>query len=223
MATSLLRGLCDALKPITSTTQHRQFIPPSHLISKPLTMASPALPIRDRHEPYEVIDPEGDVLIRVSHGPKLLASSTVLRLASPVLARMLFSPSFGEGRVQRSRSNPQELFLPGDSHSAWNLLLIISHCRADDLRHVLPIAELLLDLAMLADKYQCVGVIQAECYRWLDEYDLGMMGLPALNVLAKATYFLEDHRHFRWVTAVILRDGTNRLVQDISSSTLRGE
>ena len=115
------------------------------------TPATPAI-----HE--IVIDDHGDVCIIATTGAGeevgYMVSSSVLRLQSPVLAT-LFGSNFAEGNALSERAQgcpPINVSLLEDGASALHLLLRILHLK--------PIAEevtlnMLLDLAVLVDKYQC--------------------------------------------------------------------
>lgn len=114
----------------------------------------------------QVIDPDGDVALLLSPNLlplRLIVSSKILSLASPVFAAM-FSPNFREGR-SLSSACPTEIPLPDDPPAAIEAIANILH-----FRHKLVSAvefDSILDLALVADKYDLVNALGPWCQVWL--------------------------------------------------------
>lgn len=118
------------------------------------------------------IDRNGDVtlqLTKTSSVPSdnvisLLVSSKVMSLASPVFAAM-FSPRFREG--QRSASGTLDpVPLPDDDADALTVLCQILHFNYSALPTRAEL-ELLKNLALLCDKYDCVTPLRFVSEQWL--------------------------------------------------------
>ena len=113
-------------------------------------------------------DPElDDVKIRVS--------SRHMALASPVFQSRLDKNKFSEGCTLQSEGSVQVSF-PDDDPDAFLVLLNVIHglTRAVD-RH--PDLELLTQLAILVDKYQCLQTVEVFAEIWIDNL-LDDVGLP---------------------------------------------
>lgn len=140
-----------------------------------------------------VIDPDGDVCLRLpsrlddedsemdmaddatqtsSEEPltvNLVVSSKALALASPVFKTM-FSGQFKEGidlAQAQAASQRYQLDLPEDNAEAMEILCNIIHAKMDRVPD-LPSASCLADLAILADKYQCMLLLKDPGKVWLN-------------------------------------------------------
>ncbi|KAF8857824.1 hypothetical protein BDZ45DRAFT_422472 [Acephala macrosclerotiorum] len=117
------------------------------------------------------IDSDGDVLFIVSCGKltaRLLVSSKVLSLASPVFAAM-FSPRFEEGSSLNS-GYPSEVPLPEDDPEAMTLLCNCLHFRTDHIPRNVKFSQLKA-LAVLCDKYNVAKAISAWSILWLQKWE----------------------------------------------------
>ena len=99
------------------------------------------------------LDPYGDVVF-VLKQVELRMSSKVLSLASPVF-KALLKPNFSEGQALRDGKTARIEF-PDDDVEAMTTLCQIIHFQPGNTVNVKD--ELLINLAMLTDKYDCVGV-----------------------------------------------------------------
>ncbi|KAK4496043.1 hypothetical protein PRZ48_013312 [Zasmidium cellare] len=106
------------------------------------------------------ISEDGDVMFTFpSDNSKVLVSSVVLKMASPVF-KTLLGPHFREGQTARSSSNPIEIPLPEDDPQATADL-----CR---LLHHIPVPELdfesdmgrMIPCAVAVDKWDCSRALQ---------------------------------------------------------------
>jgi hypothetical protein len=112
----------------------------------------------------DIIDEDGDVLVQAD-SKELLVSSKILILASPVFKAMLKS-KFRKGRTTRSTQHPLKLPLPDDNPDALTVLFHILHF-SPKRKRLEPDVDLQLELAQLADKYDCMASIHAESEQWL--------------------------------------------------------
>ncbi|KAI9867585.1 MAG: hypothetical protein M1813_008384 [Trichoglossum hirsutum] len=112
----------------------------------------------------KVIDEDGDILVQIG-SKEMLVSSKILILASPVFKAMLKS-NFLEGNTARSTQHPLKLPLPDDDPDALTVLFQILHF-SPKRKRLEPDVDLQLELAQLADKYDCVISIHAESEQWL--------------------------------------------------------
>jgi hypothetical protein len=125
-------------------------------------MASDAVPL----------DPEGDVILVMTASGAMeatedgassfLVSSKVLGLASPVFAKM-FGPNFIEGQQVRRGERPS-IELEDDPKAMQTLLRILHHKLADVPLYMAP--KPLMDLAILADKYNCLETFRPWSMAW---------------------------------------------------------
>lgn len=115
----------------------------------------------------QVIDPNGDVALLLTADlvpVRLIVSSKILSLASPVFAAM-FSPHFREGR-SLSSTCLTEIPLPDDPPTAIRTIANILH-----FRHNLVFAvgfDCIFNLALVADKYDLVHALGPWRQIWLD-------------------------------------------------------
>ena len=103
------------------------------------------------------LDPYGDVTF-VLKNVELRMNSKALSLASPVF-KALLKPNFLEGQALRDRKMVRVEF-PEDDTEAMTTLCKLIHYRPDDTTNVE--VDLLVNLAVLTDKYDCVGT--SSCY-----------------------------------------------------------
>ncbi|KAM5370201.1 hypothetical protein ACJZ2D_008604 [Fusarium nematophilum] len=94
---------------------------------------------------------------------ELLISSKILSMASPVFQAML-GGRFREGlALSDAKASPGQdpfrLSLPDDDAEAMELLCKVLHFKVDGIP-VRPSSNLLLSLAGICDKYQCIQVLQ---------------------------------------------------------------
>lgn len=144
--------------------------------------------------PKIILDPDGDVCLQLQgykpHEPvvtvmgsssqpntdegqvdstlDLIVSSKVLSVASPIFKTMFFG-RFKEGvELARSKAFSQvyTVELPEDHAQAMLILCSVIHSK-DEHIPVRPDTSLLQELALLADKYQCVQALKFPAESWL--------------------------------------------------------
>ena len=144
------------------------------------------------------VDPEGDVILAVigeegaGRSRDFLASSKLLKLASPVFAKM-FAPCFREGAALRSSTETcPTVQLEEDDPDAMELLLRALHFDTENVPETAPSPDTLAKLSILSDKYDCNRAMKPWIALWfmfwlgdvdgieeLDQRTLGKLVLAA--------------------------------------------
>ncbi|KAK6834202.1 hypothetical protein PG987_008896 [Apiospora arundinis] len=114
-----------------------------------------------------ILDPEGDVTIATAcphcdQVRRFQASSSVLRLASPVFSKML-GPNFQEGEQFR-RTGHATIALYEDDPEATERVLCALHHHPDVSAYYSP--DELLPMAMFSDKYDCSRALSPWVPHW---------------------------------------------------------
>ena len=147
------------------------------------------------------IDPEGDVVLEFDK-ERLLVSSKVLSLASPVFAPMLKGP-FKEGIKPKLTSNePSAISLPGDDADAFILLCNIVHFRSEVIPQKLDIS-CLEKITIICDKYQCTGAVTSYSILWIQSL-IRAASSKDLNKLLLVCYTLNLSESFSVISWEIL-------------------
>ncbi|KAI9147645.1 Efflux pump himE [Paramyrothecium foliicola] len=147
--------------PMSSTDEEK----PEPLLALPEGSANP--------KPTQTVrlDPEGDVTLVIEGNDdtqhRFLASSVVLRLASPVFAKM-FGPNFKEGADIRSGQVPS-ISLGDDDPKAMDTILRIIHHQCSGIAFSLPPA-VLASLAVHSDKYDCNRALKPWIAHWCNDF-----------------------------------------------------
>ena len=132
-------------------------------------------------------------------------------VASPVFKAM-FSSRFLEGSTERSPQHPYELCLPDDDAGALEVLLRVLHF--SNKRKIPEIGnELVLKIAQLADKYDCVAAIQDSSERWLRILSDSRSSDPL--TLATACFILEHRDLFQITTHKITSTYSENSLSDV--------
>lgn len=115
---------------------------------------------------YDSLISDGDSYSTQS-SVNLRVSSSILSLVSPVFSRMLKGP-LAEGVAFRSPDSPRPfpIVLPDDNSAAFTVLVNIAHHQTDDIPGDPP-TSMLLELALLADKYDCAHLFSPYGILWL--------------------------------------------------------
>jgi len=115
-----------------------------------------------------VIDPKGDVVLGLNCSDvkkKLLVSSKILSMVSPVFAAM-FSSRFKEGLHSVTPGSSLEIPLPEDDAIAFETICNVVHYRH---KHIPtePSLEELMNIAIIADKYELCETLCGYSVIWL--------------------------------------------------------
>ena len=153
----------------------------------------------------EIIDDDGDVLVQ-TNSKEMLVSSKILALASPVFKAM-FSSNFLEGTTIRSAQNPLQLPLPDDDPDA---LVVLFHTLHFSSKRTFPSlgADLQVQIAQLADKYQCTASICGESRGWLGSLSDGDYESSTLWTLATIAFLMGHKDEFSDYTRKLLLGST---------------
>jgi hypothetical protein len=143
---------------------------------------------------------DGDVILVV--GPekvKLRVHSLFLKAASKPFSAM-FGPDWKEGHNMLGRDGPVEVPLPDDNAAALKLICAIIHHRNQKVPQTLA-ADDVLGIAVMADKYGCVGALKFASGNWLrplqnEAHDL--------MLLATAAYLFRSAPAFKEITKALI-------------------
>lgn len=143
---------------------------------------------------------DGDVILVV--GPKamkLRVHSLFLKAASKPFSAM-FGPDWKEGDEMTGRDGPVELPLPEDNAAAMKLICAIIHHRNEGIPSTLPALNV-LEIAVTADKYDCVDALKFASHTWLrpDEHDMS-----DLMLLAASAYLFRNAQAFKEITKAMI-------------------
>lgn len=148
------------------------------------------------------IDPKGDIWVQLKD-TKVLVSSNVLALASPVFDSMLNS-KFRESKEHNlSPNGTHEISLLEDDARAFVRLSKALHHQ----ELCTPVVPALLNLAVLCDKYQCFGAMRIHFERWIiDNLSQGkyLESPKKLSGLLLASYISDIPHLFKLISEVIL-------------------
>ena len=129
------------------------------------------------------IAPSGDTILVVGdRKTELQVHSFCMRTASKVFDAM-FGPHFSEGQPSNG-NHPKKIPMPDDNAAAMTTICNVIHHRNDLLPDVLQPSEL-PEIALAADKYDCVLVLKYVMIQWLDFkepitfFDLGSLLIAA--------------------------------------------
>jgi hypothetical protein len=158
---------------------------------------------------------DGDVVLIVdSEKRRLRVSTSSLANVSKVF-RTMFGPNFSEGQILADiSSGPKEVHMPEDNADAIEVICSIIHFRSIP-QEVGP--DLMLHIAIAADKFDCGIVLQHASISWLDPGK--SQNIVELARLMAASYLLDNSKAFSQVTlAMAFRHGDSYLAleeQDI--------
>ena len=142
------------------------------------------------------IAPTGDTILVVGDRKTgLRVHSPCMRNASKVFDAML-GPHFSEGQSSNG-SLPKEIHMPDDDARAMTTICKVIHHRNDLLPDVLEPGEL-PEIAMTADKYDCVLVLKYAMTQWLD-FKEPVFFLDLGNLMV-AAYISNNTNAFRQIT-----------------------
>lgn len=132
---------------------------------------------------------------------KLQVNSSVLKNASKVFNAM-FGPHFSEGQNLLGNS-PNEVSMPDDNADALTIICRILHLRNDLIPDSLTSSEI-LQIAIAADKFDCVMRLKFHTAQWLNPGNT--QDTLELGRLLVASYILDNACAFEQLTlAMIVR------------------
>jgi hypothetical protein len=144
----------------------------------------------------------GDVFLVI--GPeklKLCVQSLILKATSKPFAAMLGS-NWTKGHEQPSPEKPMEITLPEDNAVSLKYICAITHSRSQMIPEDLS-AQDILDIAIVADKYDLVDALEMANRSWLrmcEKDEAGNMALLA------AAYVFRNAQFFRQTSKALVMD-----------------
>ena len=111
------------------------------------------------------ICPSGDaIFVAGPEETRYRVSSAILRNASEYF-RALLGPHFSEGQ-HLSEESPKEIRMPEDDAYSLEVIFNVLHLRNEDVPRSLD-PEFILDIAIAADKFNCIVALQHAGTVWL--------------------------------------------------------
>jgi hypothetical protein len=139
------------------------------------------------------------ILIVGSEERRLRVSASSLANVSKVF-RAMFGPNFSEGQdLSDTRSGLKEVHMSDDNADAMEVICSIIHFRSVP-QEVGP--DLMLHIAIAADKFDCSIVLQHASIIWLDPKK--SMSLVELARLMATSYLLDNPKAFSQVTLAMV-------------------
>jgi len=145
---------------------------------------------------------DGDIILVLPQNIHIRVSSIILSYTSPVFKAML-GPEFMEGHTPRSAAQPHKIALLDNDSAAMKHLCHLLHRQTTNSNDDHPseaFAERLQELAILADKYNCVTAImlqvEAVLSRFLNRGAAGKLSVVAMLFCTGAAYMMRLPRHF---------------------------
>lgn len=159
----------------------------------------------------EVIDEEGDVLLR-SAIREFLVSSKVLALASSYFDT-LFRSEFSEGCAMRNSAVLSSIKLSGDDPEALAVLLHTIHFSRKR-RYLELQLDTQFNVAVLSDKYDCARALYSDSQRWLTSASAEKHCISSLWKSTAVAYLMYH--------PVLFAKQTSQLVQVLKADDLSG-
>ncbi|KAF7197545.1 hypothetical protein HII31_01048 [Pseudocercospora fuligena] len=162
--------------------------------------------------PVHIIADGGDLILAVGAPCKvrLQVSSEVLGATSPVFSALL-SPRFREGQASRNAEQPQTIELPEDLPDGMTFLCKLLHGQKVEQLPLCPKTEDFLQIAIAADKYDAMPVLQLHMQSWLYATLEDLEPVPCekkLSRIACAAYLARHRRAFSQATKRLMLDCT---------------
>ncbi|KAK0716101.1 hypothetical protein B0H67DRAFT_554487 [Lasiosphaeris hirsuta] len=146
-------------------------------------------------EPITVA-PSGDVIMVVGKEKRRMrVHSVILSAASPVF-KVMFGPNFSEGN-HLSTVDPKEIPLPKDNEDALQTIFYIVHFRPDAINDP-PSPDLLLQVAIAANKYGFVNALKHPLQAWIN--DSAIQEPEKLWKLVMASFWIQKEDYFKSTT-----------------------
>lgn len=144
---------------------------------------------------------DGDTILVI--GPdeaRLCVQSCLLEAASKVFKAM-FGPHFKEGQRSDLNGSKKEIPLPEDDADAMTIICAVIHYRNDIVPERLSSSEV-LQIAVVADKYDCKVAIKYATRHWLDHRKV--VSLKEQMELMTAAYLLGQAQAFSDITYAMI-------------------
>lgn len=129
------------------------------------------------------------------------AQSLILKATSKPFAAML-GPTWTEGREQPSPESPVEILLPEDNAVALKHICAVTHSQSQMIPET-PSTQDILDIVILADKYDFVDALGMANRSWLRIREKDGAGNMALMA---AAYVFRNAQAFRQASKALVMD-----------------
>lgn len=188
-------------------------------MAEPVNPAAPDAVMEVNDTSIEEIESQGDILFLV--GPKekqVRVHSLTMARTSPVFAKMV-GPNFSEGQSLANRGiEPVAIKLPEDDPCAFVFICSAVHGISLD---TMPDSKQLLDVAILADKYDFIKALRYASQYWIQKFSDYKKSDDLWRVLVSA-YMLGDARGFQRISRqlVLWHEGS---CWDLMEKTPRSE
>lgn len=152
-----------------------------------------------------IVDDGDEILIVGKESTIFKVSSAILAISSSV-----FSAIFKTGT---SSTQPKEFPLPDDHAPSMEIILRVLHHRIDDIPECLMPWEV-LSVALLAEKYNCIGPLRYISSVWTELRDV--TGIEQLGQLMSAAYIFRNDTAFSNLTLALMttiKEGYHVLAQ----------
>ncbi|KAI9815513.1 MAG: hypothetical protein M1827_002647 [Pycnora praestabilis] len=152
------------------------------------------------------IDPNADVILVLPQASSIfeyLVSSKVLTLVSPIFAA-LFGPDFQEGQTSPDEKGRRRYTIQEDDPTALELFCNLIHYRQSAIP-TKPELQLLYDLAVLSDKYDCVRSVGPWAEGWIGQLKDAITDSKGLERLLFVAYTFESDNLFRSISSKMMR------------------
>lgn len=149
------------------------------------------------------ITTDGDVILVI--GPdeaRLCVNSILLQTASRVFKAM-FGPHYKEGQRSDLNGSKKEVPLPEDDVGAMTIICAVIHHRNDIIPERMSSDEV-LQISVLADKYDCKVALKHAIHHWLDHRNA--VSLKDLMKLMTAAYLLNHSQAFSAITYTMMME-----------------
>ncbi|KFX99975.1 hypothetical protein V490_01553 [Pseudogymnoascus sp. VKM F-3557] len=159
--------------------------------------------------PCDRITADGDTILVI--GPeeaRLCVHSFLLQAASKVFKAM-FGPHFKEGQRSDLDGSKKEVLLPEDDADVMTVVCAVIHHR-NDLTPGQMLPSEVLQIAVVADKYDCRVALKHATHHWLDHRNVG--SLKELMQLMTAAYLLNQAAAFSAITYAIIMEHTDSYI-----------
>ena len=144
----------------------------------------------------------GDIILVVGEEKtELRVHSVCMRIASKVFDAML-GPHFSEGQPSKG-DLPKEITMPDDNATAMAMICTVIHHRNDLLPDVPEPGEL-AEIALAADKYDCVLALKFALFQWLDFSESDTFSNLGRRLIA--AYVFDNSNAFRHATRRLITD-----------------
>jgi hypothetical protein len=158
------------------------------------------------NNPYDKITTDGDTILVI--GPdeaRLCVQSCLLQTASKVFKAM-FGPLYMEGQRSGLTGSKKEIPLPEDDVDAMTIICAVIHHRNDLIPEEMSSSEV-LQLSVVADKYDCKVALKHATHHWLDHRNV--VGLKEQMELMTAAYLLDQAQAFSAITYTMMMEHTS--------------